>query len=161
MLLPEGELAHDEVERAVADVARYDVFQLSEAWLAGDAARALRILGALRQEGDAPTLAVWQLSEDVHALAAVQTMMRSGASASTAVKQARVWGRRQSALEQAAQRVAPVLVPALLSALAHLDALAKGLGYGNVWDDLATTALAFAGKPALPLADLNVRRESA
>ena len=40
LLLPEGELAHDAVERAVADVARYDVFQLSEAWLAGDAARA-------------------------------------------------------------------------------------------------------------------------
>ena len=33
-LLPEGELAHDAVERAVADVARYDVFELSEAWLA-------------------------------------------------------------------------------------------------------------------------------
>ena len=32
---PKGELAHDDVERAVADVARYDVFELSEAWLGG------------------------------------------------------------------------------------------------------------------------------
>ncbi len=72
LLLPEGELALDAVERAVADVARYDVFQLSEAWLAGDAARALRILAALRGEGEAVTLAVWQLGEDLHALARVR-----------------------------------------------------------------------------------------
>ena len=61
LLLPEGELAHDAVEAAVADVARFDIFELSEAWLAGDAARAVRILRALEAEGEAPTLAIWQL----------------------------------------------------------------------------------------------------
>jgi DNA polymerase-3 subunit delta len=152
LLLPPGELAHEDVECAVADVSRYDVFQLSEAWLLGDAARALRILNALRDEGDAPTLAVWQLSEDVHALAAVQTMVRTGTSVATAVKSARVWGRRQGALERAADRVPVALMPALLLALARLDALAKGLEHGNAWEELTTTALAFAGKPALPLA---------
>src|SRR4029077_13072724 len=35
-LLPEGELCHDAVVAAVTDVARFDVFQLSEAWLLGD-----------------------------------------------------------------------------------------------------------------------------
>jgi DNA polymerase-3 subunit delta len=135
----------------VADVARYDVFQLSEAWLAGDAVRVLRILSVLQDEGDAPTLAVWQLSEDVHALASVQTMVRSGASVGSAVKSARVWGRRQSALEHAANRVPVALMPDLLLALARLDALAKGLGRGNPWEELATTALALAGRPALPL----------
>ena len=61
LLLPEGELAQDAVEAAIANVARYDVFQLSESWLAGDATRALRILGALQAEGDAPIAAIWQL----------------------------------------------------------------------------------------------------
>ena len=37
LLLPKGQLAHDDVERAVADVARYDIQELSEAWLQGDA----------------------------------------------------------------------------------------------------------------------------
>lgn len=151
LLLPEGELAHDAVEDAVADVARFDVFELSEAWLAGDAARAVRILRSLEAEGEAPTLAVWQLSEDVHALAAVSVQVRGGTSLQAAVRSARVWGKRQSALERAVQRVAPTLVPQLLSACARLDALAKGIGRGSVWDDLATAALALAGKPALPL----------
>ena len=69
LLLPEGELDTPPSKRAVADVARFDVFELSEAWLAGDAARAVRILRALQAEGDAPTLPIWQLSEDVHAIA--------------------------------------------------------------------------------------------
>ena len=71
LLLPEGELAADAVERAVTDVARYDVFQLSEAWLAGDAARALRIIAALEAEGEGIQLLLWQLGEDLHALASV------------------------------------------------------------------------------------------
>jgi DNA polymerase-3 subunit delta len=78
LLLPEGELPHDAVESAVADVARYDVFELSEAWLAGDAARTVRIVRALEAEGEAPTLAIWQLSEDMHALAVVAALVRTG-----------------------------------------------------------------------------------
>ena len=42
---------HDAVEAAVADVARYDIFELSEAWLAGDAARTLRIMRSLEAAG--------------------------------------------------------------------------------------------------------------
>src|SRR6266700_1692276 len=78
LLLPEGELDHDAVEHAVADVARFDVFQLSEAWLAGDAARVCRILAVLEGEGEGPPLILWQLSEDLHTLAAVLTAKALG-----------------------------------------------------------------------------------
>ena len=151
LLLPEGALEHAAVEAAVADVARYDVFELSEAWLAGDATRAVRVLRALEAEGEAATLAVWQFAEDVHALAAVTTLMRNGTPAAAAVRTARVWGRRQAAMERAARRVAPSLVAPLLVAAAALDALAKGIGRGNAWDDLETAALALAGSPAMKL----------
>ncbi len=151
LLLPEGELDHAAVENAVADVSRYDIFELSEAWLGGDAARVVRVLRALEAEGDAPTLAVWQLSEDVHALATVVALMRSGTPASAAVRTARVWGKRQAALERAVHRVAPSEISPLLVATARLDALSKGIGRGNPWDELETTALALAGKPVLPL----------
>jgi len=147
LLLPPGELAHDDVERAVADVSRFDVFALSEAWLAGDAARALRILAALRQEGVALTLIVWQLSEDVHALASVHQAMRAGMAAASAIRNARVWGKRQAAMESAVARIAPRDVPSLLAMLAPLDALAKGLGADDPWDVLTGAALAICGHP--------------
>jgi DNA polymerase-3 subunit delta len=151
LLLPEGELAPDAVERAVTDVARYDVFQLSEAWLAGDAARALRIVAALEAEGESIQLLLWQLAEDLHALGSVLEAAASGTPMAVAIRNARVWGKRQAAMERAARRIAPAAAVPLLAALARLDALSKGIGRGNVWDELRTVATALAGTPVLPL----------
>jgi DNA polymerase-3 subunit delta len=149
LLLPEGELAHDAVLHAVADVARYDVFDLSEACLGGDAARALKIIAALEAEGEGLPLLLWQVGEDIHALAAVLEASAGGTPVGAAVRSVRVWGRRQAALERAARRVPPAAVAPLLRALAALDALAKGLGRGDAWDELRTLAMALAGRPVL------------
>lgn len=151
LLLPEGELDPAAVEQAVADVARFDVFQLSEAWLAGDAARACRILASLEAAGEGLPLLLWQLAEDVHALAAVLAAGTGGMPLDAAVRSARVWGKRQAAMERAAQRIAPAAIPRLLIRLARLDGLAKGIGRGNAWDELREVALMLAGKP-LPAA---------
>lgn len=150
LLLPEGELDRDAVERAIADVARFDVFQLSEAWLAGDAARSLRILTALEAEGEGVPLLVWQLGEDLRSLSAVLAAVAGGIPVGAAVQAARAWGKRQAALERAAGRIDPGLISVLLMRLARLDALAKGIGRGSVWDELADIALALAGR-ALPI----------
>ena len=152
LLLPEGELLHDAVERAVADVARFDVFDLSAACLSGDAARALRIIATLEAEGEGLPLLLWQLGEDVHALAAVVEATAAGMPIAAAVRNARVWGKRQAALERAARRVKPAAIAPMVRALATLDALAKGIGRGNPWDEFRTLALTLAGKPAVPLA---------
>ena len=149
LLLPKGELAHDDVERAVADVARYDIQELSEAWLQGDAGRTLRIIDALRGEGEPITLAIWQLAEDLHALAAVHDAVAHGQSPQTAIRSARVWGKRQGELERAVRRVGPDEVERLLRSLAQLDALAKGLGLSDPWDTLVSLALELCGA-ALP-----------
>jgi DNA polymerase-3 subunit delta len=150
LLLPRGALDASAVEQVVANVARYDVFQLSEAWLAGDAARTVRILGTLQAEGEAVTLAIWQLGEDLHALAGVQQAVRAGTPIGAAVRNARAWGKRQNALERAARRVKEDTVTPLLAALARLDALAKGLTRGNAWESLERVALALCGAVAPP-----------
>lgn len=147
LLLPEGTLDHDGVVAAVADVARYDTAALSEAWLGGEAARALRILSVLRDEGTSPVLPVWQLTEDVHALAIVQGLVAHGTPAGVAVKQARVWGGRAKALERAAGRIPRDLAPSLLPQVARLDALSKGLGRDDPWDELGAVALTLCGTP--------------
>ena len=149
LLLPEGGLDHEAVERVVTDVARYDVFQLSEAWLAPDAGRALRIIAALEAEGEGIPLLLWQLGEDIHALAAVQEAIAAGTPVANAMRNARVWGKRQAAMERAARRVRPATLGPLLSALARLDALAKGIGRGNPWDELRSVAMMLMGVRAV------------
>jgi DNA polymerase-3 subunit delta len=156
LVLRPGDLDAAAVEEAVADVARYDVFQLSEAWLAGDAARALRILDVLESEGESPTLAVWQLGEDLHALAGVLQAVHGGTPLGAAVRNARVWGKRQNALERAAHRVKAETITPLLAALARLDALAKGIGEGSAWVELQRTGMVLCGvtAPARSIADV-------
>ena len=151
LVLPPGMLEHDAVVDAVADVARYDVGALSEAWLTGDGARAVRILTVLRDEGETPVLPVWQLAEDVHALAIVQGLVAQRIPAASAVRQARVWGRRAAAMERAATRVPRDVAPSLVPALARLDAMSKGLGHADPWEALEAAALVLAGTPARPV----------
>ena len=66
----------------------------------------------------------------------------------TAVRSARVWGKRQAALERAARRATPEQVERLLRSLAKLDAIAKGLGRRDPWDVLVALALDLCGRPA-------------
>ena len=148
LVLPPGTLAHEDVDRAVANVARYDIQELSEAWLRGDASRALRVINGLRSEGEPITLVAWQLGEDLHALSAVHEATRHGMSLGNAVRNVRVWGKRQAALECATRRIDAARVLPLLASLARLDALAKGLGRGDPWDALVAIALELCDRRA-------------
>src|SRR5260370_147126 len=54
LLAPGGRVTPGAVLASVADSARFDVFGLGEAVLAGEAARALRVLPGLRAQGAEP-----------------------------------------------------------------------------------------------------------
>jgi DNA polymerase-3 subunit delta len=56
----------------VLNVARYDLDGLREALLAGDVARLARTLDGLQQEGEAPPLVLWAMTEEVRALAQIK-----------------------------------------------------------------------------------------
>ncbi|MCD0501792.1 DNA polymerase III subunit delta, partial [Bordetella petrii] len=71
LLYPEGQLAAEDVERAVLNVARYDVFGLRDAMLAGDAPRTVRMISGLRAEGEALPLVLWAVGDEIRLLARV------------------------------------------------------------------------------------------
>jgi DNA polymerase-3 subunit delta len=78
LLYPPGEIAFEQIETAVLNVARYDVFRLGEAVLAGQTARALRMLDGLRSAGEAAVLVQWTLAEDIRGLKRVKDALASG-----------------------------------------------------------------------------------
>ena len=142
-------MSAEKIDAAVADVARYEVAHLAEAWLAGDAARLCRILDGLQAEGESVQYVLWQLSEDVHALWQVAAATAQAVPLAQALRDARVWGPRQAAMEQAARRCDRSRLPALLQRLARLDAISKGIGQGDVWAEIRACGLLLAGV-ALP-----------
>ena len=108
------------------------------------ASKARWLIASLEAEGEGIQLLLWQLGEDIHALASVVEAQASGMALSAAVRTARVWGKRQAALERAAKRVKREAIAPMLRALAPLDALSKGIGRGNPWDELRILALRLA-----------------
>jgi DNA polymerase-3 subunit delta len=136
LLAPEGELALDVVREAVTDVARYDAYAACEAMLAGDAARYVRILDGLKGEGEAPSLVLWTLSEELYALERIQAGAAAGRPVEELLRENRVWGPRQRAMKAAAARVAAEAVRRALSQAAGIDRAIKGVGPGQPWDEL-------------------------
>lgn len=141
LLFPEGELSLDEVRTAIANVARYDVFQLGAALLDGDQCRFVRMLDGLRAEGEAPHLVLWALAEEVRALYRVGKGRRENIPLGQLFKDNRVWGERQKLMERALSRMTAIKLRGALLHAARIDALNKGIGEGEAWDELLQLAL--------------------
>ncbi|HEX5337298.1 MAG TPA: DNA polymerase III subunit delta [Gallionella sp.] len=144
LLFPAGPLSFEQVKDAVMDVARYDIFKLSEAMLNGNATRFARILDGLRAEGTATVLVLWTISEDIRTMGKVLQAVQRGGNLATAMREARVWGPRQSLIENAVRRVKFPHVERAMQQAARLDKTIKGLRQGDVWDELLQLGLRFA-----------------
>ncbi len=143
-----GKLTYEQVHDAVLNVARYDVFKLSEAMLGGDAARLVRMLEGLKGEGEALPLVLWAVSEEIRTLLKLKSGMAQGRPLGALLKEYRIWGPRERLMEPALRRVTlPVLEDALRQA-AQVDRMVKGLrakAYaGDQWDAMLQLALKVA-----------------
>jgi DNA polymerase-3 subunit delta len=160
LLYPPGVLSFEQIEAAVLNVARYDVFKFAEAVLAGQTARVLRMLDGLRAEGEAPVLVHWTLAEDIRALKRVKDAVGQGKPMPVALREARVWGAKERLYERLVPLLSDHTLAHWLEAASVCDGLIKGLKHPHwpvdAWDGLKRLALMVtqhtgAPKPAQPL----------
>ena len=127
LLYPAGELSQAQVEAAVVNVARYDVFKLSESVLSGQVARVQRMLDGLQAEGEAAVLVHYTLSEDIRALKRVKDAIAGGKPMPMALREQRVWGPRERLFERVLPRMTETRLNGLLQAAHQVDGIVKGL----------------------------------
>ena len=127
LLYPPGELSQAQVESAVVNVARYDVFKLSESVLSGQVARVQRMLDGLQAEGEAAVLVHYTLAEDIRALKRVKDAIASGKPMPMALREQRVWGPRERLFERVLPRMGEARLNGLLQAAHQVDGIVKGL----------------------------------
>ncbi|HEX7012070.1 MAG TPA: DNA polymerase III subunit delta [Steroidobacteraceae bacterium] len=145
LLLPPGPVTSETVVEAVADSARFDVLQLGEAAMRGQAARALRILDGLRGEGTEPVLVLWALNKDLQWIARARHLMRKGQSAQAAMEAVYVWKPRQPAMKLALSRLEDATVRQLLIEAERVDQTIKGGVAGDPWLALERLLARLAG----------------
>jgi DNA polymerase-3 subunit delta len=148
LLFPAGALSLDQVCEAVLNVARYDIDGLREALLLGDVGRYARILDGLRQEGEAPPLVLWAVTEEVRLLLALRQGQERGRNFDATLKDWRVWGGRQQAAKKAASRLTTPCLTAALAAAADVDRSVKGMTGDDPWVLLLRIGLSLASEGA-------------
>lgn len=145
LLYPAGELSFAQIESAVLDVARFEIAQLGEAVLAGQTARALRMLAGLQAEGAAAVLVHWTLAEDIRAVARVRDALQGGKPLPLALREARVWGAKERLVERAVPLVSEAEAAGWVEAAQVCDGLVKGLRHPDwpvdPWEGLKRLAL--------------------
>lgn len=145
LIHPAGELSFDQIESAVLNVARFDVFKLSEAVLAGQYERVQRMLDGLQAEGEAEVLVHYTLAEDIRALKRVKDAMKQGKPLPMALREQRVWGNKERLFERVLPRLSETALAQLLQSAHQVDGIVKGLKVANWptngWQALARLAM--------------------
>ena len=143
----------DMMRKAVADSARYDVYDLAEAAMNGQVGRTHRILSALRSEGVAAAVALWALAREVRIVASIRGMMEQGLTVDSAISKQRekLFDKRRAGIVKAAERLSRSQAEQALLLCAQTDRIIKGAAAGDEWDALLQVGLCVCGR-ALPAA---------
>jgi len=144
-----GTLTLHQIETAVADSSRYDVFKLVDSILAGKTNRILKILSGLHAEGIAPPVVLWAIMREVRTLIKIKWALAQGHSEETAYRNNQIWDKRRQLVGEALQRLNDKDLNKLLVLSAKADRQCKGQQAGDVWETLRTLCLMFASIPVL------------
>jgi DNA polymerase III subunit delta len=147
LLHPPGDLTLEQITDSVLNVARYDIFQLPAAMLAGDAERLRKTMAGLEAEGEALPLLLWVISEELRMLLRVQAQVESGRPFASAIREHRAWGR-EKLVERALGRLSAARLAGALQRAAEIDRLIKGMRAANAdsdaWLELTDLVLSIA-----------------
>jgi DNA polymerase III subunit delta len=141
LLATDATITLQTVTAAVSDNARYNLFDLADKALQGDASASLRMLHGLRAEGSEPPLVLWTLAREIRTLYEAQVDCDMGQSAQQALSARHVWPNRMPFMLAALARHDTNSLSLLLEQAALVDGSIKGFADGNPWDNLERLVL--------------------
>lgn len=141
LLYPEGEISLSTLQDAIVNVARYDVFKLTESLLQRDPVRYSRMLRGLIAEGESPVLILWAVTEEIRTLLKIGQGRAHGTGIAELCRTHRVWGDKARLIEPMLQQLSAQQLKQALQEAARIDAMIKGLAPGQVEDALLALGL--------------------
>jgi DNA polymerase-3 subunit delta len=138
-------LSTEEINSAIGDHARFDIFKFVDQALLGQAEPTLRILSQLYESGAETTLILWSFTREIRQLLQLATLMARGERFDSACSKIFVWKTRQHLYQNALRRLSQPQLLGLLQLAARIDLMIKGLQPGNPWLAINELALGMAG----------------
>jgi DNA polymerase-3 subunit delta len=134
-----------DVSSGVVDSARYDVFKLIDAGLAGNFNRCVRMTAGLKAEGVEPLFIVNMLVREIRSMESIKTAINQGTGQREVFKKARVWDKRVSLVTKCLDRHDSRSLQEMLLQLGSVDRTVKGLDSGDPWRKLQDVVFRLAG----------------
>ena len=142
-----GPLGADQLSAAVADSARYDVFELVDSALRGESGRCVHILEGLRGEGLAPAVVLWAVHREARSMAQISAAVARGRSPDDAIGKAKVFRKRSALVRQGLGNLRTAQWLSLLDHCHQADGAIKGRSTRDAWLLLEDIVLAMSGRP--------------
>ena len=134
------------VMQVVADNSRYSAQQLVDAALAGDLARAHKILAGLRAEGVFPLALLAPITGELRRLLPMLEKREQGQGVNAIMQSSGVFWNRKQVVGAALQRLQSKQVWALLEQARVVDQSVKGMHPGDSWEELSRLLIRLAGR---------------
>jgi DNA polymerase III subunit delta len=147
-------LGSETILSAVADSARFNVFELAAAATIGNCAQAVRILQSLAAGDGKPALVLWSLAEQARLLTAISHKIGHGATIGQATRAHSP--KQRLALSKGLRRATVAQWEACLQQCARVDFVIKGQEPGSPWDELLNLTLKMCGQPLFTAVDERV-----
>lgn len=141
-----GPLDVRDIEEAVADHARYNLYDMVDEALQGHYSHAIKMLHFLRASGTEAPVLLWALSKEIRTLAGISQLIENGLAPARALQEYKVWDSRKPILQSALQRIPARTFKHCLVEATRIDHAIKGLGEGDPWDGFNNLILWLAGK---------------
>ena len=140
LLYPAGVLTEEQIRSSILKVARYNVFEVTEAMLAGDLPRLNRMLDGLKGEGEPLVLILWSVTEELRLLSRLKAASDAGESVQQLMRVNRIWGNKERLYPAALRRIQSQKLRRAMQVAASLDRQVKGLFAAELpadpWDGL-------------------------
>lgn len=146
LLTDGGRIDAETMSNVVANSARYDIFDLADKALSGQAEACVRTLQGLKSEGTDAIPVLWALAREIRSLNQISHAQTQGQSFDWAAKNAGVWDKRKPLVGNALKRLNPAQLELLLRKANGIDKAAKGMRKADAWGELMDLCLCLCGK---------------
>lgn len=140
----EAHITSDRIARSVADNARYNVFGLVDACLAGNAPRAVKTVRRMRDEGSEALMIAAMLAKELRQLTDMGIRLQRGEAKAAVFQSHQVWKNKQAVTEMALRRLKPATTMQLLDQVRDVDLAVKGMHQVPPWIMLEQLVTRFA-----------------
>lgn len=145
LLFPDGQLNPEQIEQSVVDQSRFNVFQLIDVLLAGDAQKSVKMLYRFESEGIEPNIILWALVREWQTLRNLKHSQQQNQTINW--NKHRIWANRQALYLSALERLNDNQLEQIQHKLAIMDSAFKQSQVSRPYIELCHLCLLFIPMP--------------